>query len=342
MEVLSNKEIYVLLKILNDKKVKNGDSSTIEVDKNFALKELEHIQNEIALSENKIPEEVLTIENTYKNMFGQSFHSGYSILIHDMKTVKDYAVNYVETYITGELSSKTSDTKFTKLLSNFYNSSKSESNIKNFKTNDLKYMPVILFAYINDLVDIKSISNKKYDYRLDYQNDDNIMFDNLFVKVKANGVTQEIVIDLGMDASKLSEAALTIGVGARMEEVDANTLIEMIKRIKSEKLSNDSGNYDENALIDKLRKDFHLSETCIKILCACKYLQQNDIEEVTNKKISEYLTKNNFPITDGDIKQSASAIKQKCYITGRGISSLVQALELKGYTIPSFKPLAKV
>ena len=38
MEVLSNKEIYVLLKILNDKKVKEGSSSIIEVDKNFSLK----------------------------------------------------------------------------------------------------------------------------------------------------------------------------------------------------------------------------------------------------------------------------------------------------------------
>ena len=67
MEVLSNKEIYVLLKILNDKKVKEGSSSIIEVDKNFSLKELEHIQKEVALAENKGTKEVLMIKNTYKS-----------------------------------------------------------------------------------------------------------------------------------------------------------------------------------------------------------------------------------------------------------------------------------
>ena len=47
MEVLSNKQIYILLKILNDKKLQDGSISYIEVDKTFTLEELEHIKQEI-------------------------------------------------------------------------------------------------------------------------------------------------------------------------------------------------------------------------------------------------------------------------------------------------------
>ena len=43
MEVLSNKQIYILLKILNDKKLQDGSANHIEFDKNFILKDFEHI-----------------------------------------------------------------------------------------------------------------------------------------------------------------------------------------------------------------------------------------------------------------------------------------------------------
>lgn len=178
MEVLSNKEIYVLLKILNDKKVKNGDSSTIEVDKNFALKELEHIQNEIALSENKIPEEVLTIENTYKNMFGQSFHSGYKLNIIDFQSFISYAKQYIENLIQENLTGYTSNDSLSTLMQEFCTISKNTSSLDDYIINDIKYMPVILFAYLNGLIELKSLAVRKYDLRRDLNID--IMRNDIF------------------------------------------------------------------------------------------------------------------------------------------------------------------
>ena len=171
MEVLSNKEIYVLLKILNDKKVKEGSSSIIEVDKNFSLKELEHIQNEVALAENKAPEEVLTIENTYKNMFGQSFHSGYKLNIVSIEAISNYAVEYVQALAQDNLSGLSDENKLSLLMEEFYSSAKNTSDYDNFVVDKIKYMPVVLFAYINDLVKLKTITNKKYDLRRDLHQD---------------------------------------------------------------------------------------------------------------------------------------------------------------------------
>ena len=127
MEVLSNKEIYVLLKILNDKKVKEGSFSIIEVDKNFSLKELEHIQKEVALAENKGAEEVLTIENTYKNMFGQSFHSGYKLNIVSIEAISNYAVEYVQALAQDNLSGLSDENKLSLLMEEFYSSAKNTS-----------------------------------------------------------------------------------------------------------------------------------------------------------------------------------------------------------------------
>ena len=110
-----------MLKILNDKKVKDGSSSIIEVDKNFSLKELEHIQNEVALAENKVPEEILTIENTYKSMFGQNFHSGYKLNIVSIEAVTNYAVEYVQALAQDDLSGLTDENKLSMLYNHITN-----------------------------------------------------------------------------------------------------------------------------------------------------------------------------------------------------------------------------
>lgn len=178
MEVLSNKEIYVLLKILNDKKVKDGSSSTIEIDKNFSLKELEHIQQEVALAENKTTDEVLTIENTYKNMFGQSFHSGYKLNIIDFHSLIIYAKQYIENLIQENLTGYTSNDSLSTLIQDFYTITKDTSNLDDYTTNEIKYMPVVLFAYLDGLIELKSLAVRKYDLRRDLNTD--IMRDDIF------------------------------------------------------------------------------------------------------------------------------------------------------------------
>lgn len=180
MEVLSNKEIYVLLKILNDKKVKDGFSSTIEIDKNFSLKELEHIQKEVALAENKSPEEVLTIKNTYKNIYGQKLHFGYKLNIVSIESITNYAFEYVQALAQDNLSGLSDENKLSLLMEEFYSSAKNISDYDNFVVNEIKYMPVVLFAYTNNLVKLKTITNKKYDLRRDLYKDclmQNLAFD---------------------------------------------------------------------------------------------------------------------------------------------------------------------
>ena len=333
MKILSNKEIYVLLKILNNK------SDSLEIDKTFTKDELEHIQQELGSLNGK---PVIEIENTQKPVFGVMVHSGYAITIHDISAVKDYAVNYIEAYIKGDLADIASDAEFTKLLKDFHNSTQKQNSLTNYRTKDLKYMPVILFAYINNLVKLKSMSHEKYDYTADYPNDDTLS-ENLYLKVQANGATHELKIDLGIDVSKLSDVMLTVGYGNQQEEADAHILMELLKRLNSERASLPPESYDENALRGKLQKDFGLTELAVNILCACKYLMDNDVTSVGNPRISEYLTKNNFPVSVDVIKQCTRYIKEKCTLPEtRGVASLVQALELKGYTIPPLKPTVKV
>jgi hypothetical protein len=177
MEVLSNKEIFVLLKILVNKEVKENLSTTIEIDKNFSLKELEHIQHEVALSENKVAEEVLIIENTYKTLFGQSINLGYQLKIVDSRSLTNYAHKYVQELVQNNLSDLT-DNNFSGLLNEFYLKVKESSTLDYYEIDEIKYMPVILCAYTNDLIEIKTISNTKYNSRRDLCSD-NICFDGI-------------------------------------------------------------------------------------------------------------------------------------------------------------------
>ena len=178
MEVLSNKEIYVLLKILNDKKVKEGSSSTIEVDKNFSLKELEHLQQEISLTEGKAPEEVFTIENAYINMLGQSILAGYKLNIENTLSFKNYAQKYIEALIQEDLTGDTPIDSLSVLMNDFYSATNGSPDLDYLTINDIKYMPVVLFAYVNNLVELKSLSVRKYDLRGDLNKD--ILRDDVF------------------------------------------------------------------------------------------------------------------------------------------------------------------
>lgn len=80
MEVLSNKQIYILLKILNDKRLQDGSASYIEVDKTFTLEELEHIKQEIVAYDEKF-NSIIEIESVSKKYFKAMLHSGYKIRI---------------------------------------------------------------------------------------------------------------------------------------------------------------------------------------------------------------------------------------------------------------------
>lgn len=164
MEVLSNKQIYILLKILNDKKLQDGSASYIEFDKNFALNDFEHIQQQICLVEDKTSDEIFTIEQTYMKMMGKDIHSGYKLSISDLDIIFDYANKYVEALIDESLTGLTPENNLSALLSEFYSTSNNTS-LDNCTVENVKYMPVVLFAYMNNLIELKSITNRKYDLR---------------------------------------------------------------------------------------------------------------------------------------------------------------------------------
>ena len=164
MEVLSNKQIYILLKILNDKKLQDGSANHIEFDKNFILKDFEHIQEQICTVESKTSDEIFTIEQTYMKMMGKDIHSGYKLSISDLDIIFDYANKYVEALIDESLTGLTPENNLSALLSEFYSTSNNTS-LDNCTVENVKYMPVVLFAYMNNLIELKSITNRKYDLR---------------------------------------------------------------------------------------------------------------------------------------------------------------------------------
>ena len=171
MEVLSNKQIYILLKILNDKKIKEGTINYIEFDKNFTLHDFEHIQQQICLIENKISNEIFTIEQTYIKMIGKDIHSGYKLNIVSIESITNYAFEYVQALAQDNLSGLSDENKLSLLMEEFYSSAKNISDYDNFVVNEIKYMPVVLFAYVNNLVELISITNRRYDLRKELLSD---------------------------------------------------------------------------------------------------------------------------------------------------------------------------
>ena len=195
MEVLSNKEIYVLLKILNNKRIKSGSLSAIEIDKYFTIDELKHLQQEISLCESKSSNEVLTIENTYRSMFGENLHSGYKLHVINFQSIVNYAHRYVQELAQGNLSGLTDENSLSKLVNEFYSATKDSTNLDYYITNEMKYMPVILSAYTSNLVELKTITNTKYDIRRDLSED--ILFDDLSFTKSLND-TVKITIEMNM------------------------------------------------------------------------------------------------------------------------------------------------
>ena len=156
MKALSNKEIYLLLKLLNDKQ------ANLELDKHFSLSEIERIQQEISITENKSPQEVFTIENLSKRMYGMKIQTGYRVSSVDRDSIIDYSSKYVEALIKNDLTGLTDSNKLSVLIEEFSSTIKDKSNLTEYKLNELRYIPVVLFAYTNQLIKIKSIIHNKY------------------------------------------------------------------------------------------------------------------------------------------------------------------------------------
>lgn len=157
MDILSNKEIYVLLKILNDKNAKKGVATNIELDKHFELKELEHIQQQVSLSANKAFNSIITIEETYKRVVGIEVPNGYKLNIIDIASIEEYSNNYVNNLIQNNIDGLTID-----ILDDFCSNISKNSDLEHYTLSEIKYMPVLLFAYVNKLVELTSITHDKY------------------------------------------------------------------------------------------------------------------------------------------------------------------------------------
>ena len=123
MKALSNKEIYVLLKLLIDKQ------ANLELDKHFSLREIERIQQEISITENKSPQEVFTIENLSKRMYGMKIQTGYRVSSVDRDSIIDYSSKYVEALIKNDLTGLTDSNKLSVLIEEFSSTIKDKSNL---------------------------------------------------------------------------------------------------------------------------------------------------------------------------------------------------------------------
>ena len=339
MEVLSNKEICILLKILTNEELMNGSTSMFKLDSSFVKEELEHLKKEINIAESCTQNEIMQVKESITKFRGMKLNHGFNIRIYKTKPILDYATKYVDSLVDNTLNGTLSDIKLPTLFKEFYLLIKEKSDFNDLISKNLKYMPVILFAYINKLIDLKFASNEN----------DEPLFSSIGThsfgyKVEVNGTVTETKGTFYIsDTAPLNDAMFTLEIDGEAEQFDADYIRSLIAKRRAEKTSMPSDSYDEKTLMDKLRKDFGLTDLAINILCACKYLMDNDITAVTNLKISEYLTQNNFPISNDSIKQFSRDIKNKCSLSDtRGVPSLVQALQLKGYIIPPLKPIAKV
>lgn len=339
MEVLSNKEICILLRILTNEELMNGSTSMFKLDSSFAKEELEHLKKEINHSEGYAKNEIMQEKESITKFRGMKLNHGFNIRVYKTKPILDYATKYVDSLVDNTLVGTLSDAKLPTLFKEFYSLIKDKSDFNDLISKNLQYMPVILFAYINKLIDLKFKPDEDSDTSFS-----SIGTHTFSYKIESNGSATETRGTFYIsDTSPLNDAMITLEIDGEAEQFEADFIRSLIAKRRAEKSSMPSDSYDEKTLMDKLRKDFGLTDLAINVLCACKYLMNDDITAVTNLRISEYLTQNDFPISNESIKQCARYIRNKCNLSdSRGITSLVQALQLKGYIIPPLQPKAKV
>ncbi len=333
MNIISNKEIYILLKILTNKRLLRGSTPVFQVDNIFTKQELEHLQQEISSVNNKSPNKILKIKETLTKRI--AVPSLYNITIIDAQAIINYANQYIDAWVNNTINGISSNNEFKSLIKEFYFSLSNENNFKNYIEKDLKHMPVILWAYINKIIEINSLNIDASNYNT--LQDDIFLDSPVFLKLAHNGMSSETKLSIGIDASQLSELMVTIGIGTQQEEISADLLFEAITKIKSQRQSS-SETHDKNYYIEKLKDDFKLNNTEINILRACVYLLTKEYK-VINEQIAQYLTHNDYPINENSIKQYTANIKNKCCLNElTGLPALVNALQLKGYIIPPYKP----
>ena len=303
MEVLSNKEIYVLLKILNNKRIKSGSLSAIEIDKYFTIDELKHLQQEISLCESKSSNEVLTIENTYRSMFGENLHSGYKLHVINFQSIVNYAHRYVQELAQGNLSGLTDENSLSKLVNEFYSATKDSTNLDYYITNEMKYMPVILSAYTSNLVELKTITNTKYDIRRDLSED--ILFDDLSFTKSLND-TVKITIEMNM-TDFCQRMAGCINSGNNEISIDISAIFGNATIINLE----DKKKITKKGTVPKKRyhDTYHMKrQQWLLFMCILKVIKEPDFQEYCTGVPKEFFI-NNGILTENK-KQNDMAIRR--------------------------------
>lgn len=283
MEVLSNKQIYVLLKILNDKKLQDGSASYVEFDRNFNLIDFEHIQQQISLIETEPSRQVITIEQTYMKFIGNDIPSGYKVFVSNLDIINEYVNKYIEALIGECLTGLTQENNLATLLGEFYSHSKKSVSIEDYVVNDIKYMPVVLFAYVNNWVELKTLSVRKYDLRKEICGD--VLFEKLNLR------DDEIMIRMNM--TKLVDILKCCGEGKEVIKY----IFENATIINTEKIKKQSKK------VPNVRKSiYHLQPKQWKLFfCLLKVAMEN------NKKIDVAEISKEHLIRNGALADSKNA-----------------------------------
>lgn len=336
MEVLSNKEIYVLLQILTNKAIMNNSTSILKLESSYTKKELTHLSKEIDALEN-YSQNVLQIRELTTRINRKKYCNGYNIRIFNAQAILNYSTKYVENMINDLLVKQKINNKFLELLNDFYQLTKDKNSYIGMISNNLKYMPVFLFAYIYQIIDIDLKHNN------DIENKslaDGI--DTFFIKAETKtGVdlifSQEIKIN---NTSRFNQLMFTLRKGNNAVQITSKQYGQLVLKLQKEAfLSEIEEEYSEENLIENLKKDFRLTIHEINTLRACKYLMDIGEDKINNKMISDYLDKLNYPIDEGGIKQVCSSIRNKCALSCSegGVHVIIYVLERQGYIIPALK-----
>ena len=240
MKVLSNKEIYALLKILNSKKSKSDSKFAIEFDKHFDLSELKHLQDEINLAEHKSVDEILTIDTICINAYGQEILTGYKVTITDIKSIISYSKKYIEALETNNLVGLSDTNKLSALAEDLRADITNKTNIENYSFTELKYMPVVLYAYVNELLELKSITSSKYRLTNSDLRGDDICLRDLPPTIQTFGINIVMKANTSTDEDLLNAFNNLISIAMKsksVEKIDFAT--------KETKGKNDKSNKDK-------------------------------------------------------------------------------------------------